>query len=137
MGLDVTSSKVAARKFGNISFTVPFFHEERKDLKVFLLFLAAKCSSKNHQGSLHVCLSGCLYGFFSLFTSCSQDVQATHTSKCVTLCNIFCGCHFSFFKKEINVLVGTALFGHQVQNKLLFSFNYFYCTILTFFASKI
>ena len=55
----------------------------------WLMLLDAKCSTKNHWGSLSVCMSGSI-SFFAIY---SKNLQATHTSKCVTLCNIsFCGC---------------------------------------------
>ena len=45
-------------------------------------------STKNHQGK-SVCLYVCLYVSISFFAIYSKNLQATHTSKFVILCNIF------------------------------------------------
>ena len=41
------------------------------------------------RGSLYVCLYVCMCVSFSFFAIYSKNLQATHTSKFVTLCNIF------------------------------------------------
>ena len=52
---------------------------------VFNNFFAAKCSTKNHFGSPSVCMS-VSFIFFDIY---SKNLQATHTSKFVIICNIF------------------------------------------------
>ena len=42
--------------------------------------------------------------------------MATHTSKFVNICNIFCGCPYEKKEQKSSVRGGTALFGHQVKN---------------------
>ena len=66
--------------------------------------------------TLEVCLSACLCVYVSFFAIYS-NLRAAHTSKFVTLCNIFCGCPFKKNEK-FSVRGGTSLFGHQVQNIL-------------------
>ena len=66
---------------------------------------------------MSVCLSACLSVSISFFAIYSKNLQATQTSKSLTVCNIFW--RMPLWKKKIQkfcVRGCTALFGHQVQN---------------------
>ena len=66
---------------------------------------------------MYVCLYVCMYVSFSFFAIYSKNLQATHTSKFVIICNIFLRMPLRKKKFQKFCVRGcTALFGHQVQN---------------------
>jgi len=55
----------------------------------------------------------------SLFAFNSKNLQATHTRKCVTLPNFFCGCPYEKRFKKLVLPLFIALLGKTVQNIFL------------------
>ena len=109
----------------SINHSDSYSQERHQDLQIMydmiVIFFAATAALRTTRGSLSVCLSVCLYVClyvsFSFFAIYSKNLQATHTSKFVIICNIFL--RMPLWKKKFQkfcVRGCTALFGHQVQN---------------------
>ena len=67
---------------------------------------------------MYVCQYVCLSEVISFFVIYSKNLQATHTSKFVIICNIFLQMPLWKKNQKFSVRGGTALLGHQVQNNL-------------------